>query len=112
MRRAVLAAVVALAVLGDGCAVFQFGRSSLPLDRLRLGMTKEQVTQALGGPAGIQRNWAGQGDLREVWVYHVFRRFNQDTPLYPDTHTVIFRNDKVVGWDMPNPYRPDLLEQK
>ncbi len=109
MRRAVLAAVLvgvlALVVLGDGCTAFRFG---LPLDRLRLGMTKEQVTQALGAPNGIQRNFLGPDDLREVWVYHVPRWVDQDTPLYPATHAVVFRNDRVIGWDLPNPYRPDL----
>lgn len=108
MRRAVLAAVLALAVLGAGCAVFQFGRQWH--DRLQVGMTKEQVVKVLGGPAGVQRNFVGPGDLREVWIYHVPRWVDQDTPLYPATHTVVFRNDKVTGWDLPNPYRPDLPE--
>ena len=95
------AGLAAIVVVGSSCTGFRFSD-------LRPGMTKDEVRKLLGEPTGMTRHQVGPADLREVWVYHVPRLFNQDTPLYPETHTVVFKNEKIIGLDLPDPYRPGL----
>ena len=98
--RLLAVSLVALVLVG-GCTGVRFSR-------LRPGMTKEEVKTLFGEPTGTTRERVGPDDIREVWVYHIPRVLDRDTPLYPALHFVVFKNEKALGWDLPDPYRPDL----
>lgn len=98
---ACLAVCLCLVLAGASCTGPRFGR-------LRAGMTQGEVRRLLGEPTGTTRERIGPDDLREVWVYHVPRLLRQDAPLYPEIRLVVFKNEKLIALDPPNPYRPGL----
>lgn len=67
-----LIAVVALAAI-TGCASTGSSNPTQLADKVKKGMTKEQVTQAVGKPSsrysGNSVAGATHGDADEVWIY-------------------------------------------
>lgn len=100
---------------------------------LEIGMTKEEVRLLLGNPLNVSARKTTV-DLREVWTYRdknfeekVYREDKVNEVLWgyvvgstlgiaaifmppPDTtHLVVFSNAKLIGWDLADPYAPDLV---
>lgn len=88
-----------------GCASYKFKRE---INQLKAGMTKDEVQAKLGSPTGMERKQITNSDLRENWIYHIYRT-NPLTPLYPDLYILTFSNGKLLGWNLPNPYDPNLV---
>lgn len=72
---------------------------------LKPGLAKEEVTKLLGAPSGVERKTVSPTDLREVWVYHV-KDLDPRNHLYPQIHSIVFRDEKVLSIDPNNPYAP------
>jgi outer membrane protein assembly factor BamE (lipoprotein component of BamABCDE complex) len=86
MRRIIIGTI--LCVLVVGCDMVN--RSNL--NKLEVGMSKEQVTKIMGKP--YQREVYGE---EEYWFYETEKKEEykaQNQYLTP----VVFNNDKLVGW--------------
>jgi len=105
---------------------------------LKVGMTAEAVRTLLGIPIEVRSRQTGR-DLREVWTYvdrYFGGKYNEDDRgggetearafvtgltlglavilMPPPTHThyLVFSDGKIIGWDLPDPYAPDLIIEK
>ncbi|MBI5756312.1 MAG: hypothetical protein HZA12_05240 [Nitrospirae bacterium] len=104
-RNSLITFLLFLVTTSIGCASFQFKRE---VNQLIAGMSKDEVQAKLGSPTGTERRQIANNDLREIWIYHV-PRLNPLTPLYPDLYILTFSNGKLLGWNLPNPYDPNLV---
>lgn len=84
-----LLSTLVLAVLGTGCQAIAYGTAS-DLNRLRTGMTNEQVTAELGMPLSTEAN----ADRREQRL--VYKRMASVTSWGPSYYDVLLREGKVV----------------
>lgn len=102
---ALLGVGAALASLaGCGGVSFRYYKAAW-LGQLKPGLTKEQVKELLGTPSGVERKAVSSADLREVWIYHV-KDLDPRNHLYPQIHSIVFRDEKVLSIDPNNPYAP------
>ena len=100
-------------------------------------MTAEEVRTLLGIPIEVRSRQTGR-DLREVWTYvdrYLGGKYNNEDdrdeatgwgfvtgytlglagilmPPPPHTHYLVFSDGKIIGWDLPDPYAPDLIIEK
>lgn len=81
-------------------------------DRLRLGMTMDEVKAVLGEAIGFHRRQISKNELREIWVYHVKTKDPRTRHLYPDTYLIVFNNGKLVARNPHNPMGPVALMAK
>lgn len=81
-------------------------------ERLRLGMTMDEVKAVLGEAIGFHRRQISKDELREIWVYHVKTRDPRTRHLYPDTNLIVFTNGKLVARNPSNPMGPTVLMAK
>lgn len=105
LRRSLAVLLLFIIAASTGCASFYFKRG---VSQLNVGMTKDEVQAILGSPTGMERKQITSNDFRELWIYHV-PRLNQLTPLYPDLYIFVFSNGKLLGWNLPNPYDPTIV---
>lgn len=90
-------------------------------------MKKEEVRTLLGQPDRVAARQT-RDDVREVWTY---RQTGPDdyrqwlglsilsfgcVSLFPvgasEYHHVVFSDGNLIGWDLPDPYAPDLIIEK
>jgi hypothetical protein len=93
---------------------------------LQLGMKDSDVKQILGEPEKVSARKTNS-DVRTVWMYRqyymrdpggyflaglltfgVFWAF----PANSEWHHLAFNNGVLIGWDMDDPYAPDLIIEK
>ncbi len=122
-----------------GCSVSRYStkfHDASVNDRIKTGMTKEEIRQVLGTPTDVETR-KNAVDLREVWTYtdHDYgrKKYPSDAAAYigwgaltllsagimaiilpppPSTHYIIFSDEKVIGWDLRDPFAPDLIIEK
>lgn len=94
---------------------------------ITVGMTKEEVREKLGPPNKVAARQT-QYDVREIWIYYQTGQQDKDNykvgsiltfglvSLFPvganEAHYLVFSNNKLIGWDLPDPYAPDLIIEK
>ncbi len=90
-------------------------------------MTKDEVKNLLGNPDRVSAR-QNQYDIREVWTYlqtseedkrkhtgltiGTFGLFGALPVGATEHHYIVFSGDKMIGWDLPDPYAPDLIIEK
>ena len=85
MKLVMIGAILCLLVAG--CDAINRGN----LNKLEVGMSKEQVTTIMGKP--YQREVSGE---REYWLYETERRARYYTNEY--LTPIVFEGGKLVGW--------------
>lgn len=134
MRRAALLALISI-FLG-ACSIAMKSnnfKDASTSGTLEIGMTKIEVRGFLGSPVSVSARHTGV-DLREVWLYE---DRNFDNKVYADdrikvaawsylavstlgiaaifmpppttSHYVVFSDGRLLGWDLIDPYAPDLI---
>jgi len=94
MRRRVeaLALLTTCAALVVGCQAMMYGTAS-DLNKLSLGMTKEQVIGVMGAPLST---FADSSKREETLVY---RRMSHTISWAPSSYRVVLRDGRVVLWE-------------
>ena len=102
-----------------------FGEASR-VGLLNIGMTQDQVKELLGDPDKSASRQI-RNTIREVWKYkETTRRHVRDwltasvfslglwsfVPVGAEVHLLIFSDGAVIGWDLPDPYDPDIIIEK
>jgi hypothetical protein len=82
-------------ILVAGCATPRF-----PMDKLKLGMTPDEVVQQVGKPYTIRAAKVYE-DKRTVEVWEYLPRF---FTLYPKAYWVYFEDGQVVQWGEPGDF--------
>ena len=115
----------------SGCIVLAFQKTNFneatTKGIITVDMTKEEVREKLGDPDKVAMRQT-QYDVREVWIYYQTGESDKDSyrtgsiltfgvvSLFPvgssEAHYLIFSNGKLIGWDLPDPYAPDLIIEK
>ena len=139
MNRATRALIVIFLFPILGCSVAMYStkfREASVNGVIKTGMTKEEVRRVLGPPKAVQARQTAI-DLREVWTYkdrdYGRKMYDTDASEYSgwavltivsmgfgavllpppaSTHYVVFTDDKVLGWDLPDPFAPDPIIEK
>jgi hypothetical protein len=139
MIRTAWALIIIFLVPILGCSVAMYStkfREASVSGIIKTGMTKEEVRLVLGPPMAVQARQTAI-DLREVWTYkdrdYGRKVYGSDAAEYSEwvvlsivslgigavllpppasTHYVVFTDDKVLGWDLPDPFAPDLIIEK
>jgi hypothetical protein len=102
--------------------------------QVRPAMTRDEIRQALGKPSATASRTTAV-DVREVWIYReahppwksadprdrVFYALMGVftlglwwvlAPATYEEHWVVFSDGRVIGWDLPDPYAPNLIIEK
>lgn len=87
--------------------------------KLQIGMTSQEVRNVVGNPYRVAKRFISENDIREVWI---FKEYSFDPvgaclsfglgPSSPEKQYLIFRNDRLIGWNLPDPFSPDLIIEK
>ena len=113
--------VVLFPVIISGCAFLVSTpiTSSINKGRLQIGMSPEEVRNVVGNPDNVAKRLINENDIREVWM---FKEYPFDPvgatislglgPPLPEKQYLVFRNDKLIGWNMPDPFSPDIIIEK
>lgn len=93
MNRAIFPrfAIVLALLQGFGCQAMMYGTQD-DLSVVSLGMSKEEVTSALGPPARM----GGDADKQEEYFY--YQKMPAVIAWAPKTYTVTFRSGRVVRY--------------
>lgn len=83
--------IVLLAFFVVGCQSIIYGTAS-DLNRIALGMTKEEVIKVMGDPVSTSVD----GDKNEEEL--IYKRMKHTISDWPRTYAVTLRNGKVVKW--------------
>lgn len=93
---------------------------------LKPGMKEVEVRTVLGSPKQVAARRT-QFDTRSVWTY---KRYYVDpgryfviglatlglgflfSPANTEYHYLVFSDSVLLGWDLPDPYAPDLIIEK
>lgn len=79
------------AMLLTGCQAVVYGTAS-DFDKVAIGMTKQQVIQALGSPVSV----SADGDKTEEYL--IYKRMKHAVSAWPRTYSVTLRGGKVVKY--------------
>ncbi len=113
------------------CAFIQTGLSTnfnrySTSGRIQPGMSDHEVRKLIGSPKKVA-SLKLKTDTRSLWTY---KQRTLENPvsyfffgiitfgiafLYPaqtEYHYLVFSDNILVGWDMPDPYAPDLIIEK
>ncbi len=93
-----------------GCSSLPWVESSRNLenaDRLRVGMTKEQVVEIMGEP--LKDEAYNQPD---VWYYYITTRWYDGLCTEDECMPLVFRSGKLAGWGVEYYARMRLLRDK
>ncbi len=85
-----------------------------PFVQLKLGMTKDDVSAILGNPSSVDARRMPGNENREVWRYIEVSDngyYDGYLNLMVIEHSIVFSNDLVAGWDMPNPFIPVMITE-
>jgi hypothetical protein len=88
-----LLALPLLAVLVGGCAWSDAGRNLENSDRLRVGMTKEEVQTVMGEP---QRDEVFTKP--DVWFYYIRPNWIDGLVTEEECMPLVFSGGKLIGW--------------
>lgn len=91
MRKTAGLAICLGALFLSGCQSMIYGTAA-DMDKLSLGMTKEQVIKTLGSPVSTSMD----GDKHEEQL--IYKRMKHAVSDWPRTYQVKLRDDKVVKW--------------
>lgn len=80
-----------LFILAVGCQAMVYGTAS-DMNKLSLGMTKEQVVNTLGSPVSTSMD----GDKHEEQL--IYKRMKHTISEWPRTYQVTLRDGKVIKW--------------
>lgn len=90
------------------------------------GMKEDEVRQLLGKPRRVAARKTNF-DTRSVWTYkqyyleHPIPYFivgvltigiSWILPARQEYHYLVFSDGRLIGWDLPDPYAPDLIIEK
>lgn len=93
---------------------------------IRPGINADEVTRILGKPRKVASRKT-QADIRSVWAYREYRIEHPVGfffiglvtlgmgflfPATPEDHYMVFSDSTLIGWDIPDPYAPDLIIEK
>ena len=93
MNRTVLLAIVLIVfIISLGCQAAIYGTAS-ELNRMELGMSKEEVIELMGKPVSISMD----GDKGEEYL--IYKKMKHAISAWPRTYKITLRNGKVVKWD-------------
>jgi hypothetical protein len=98
-----LIGIALISIVGCGGGVSSRYYRATWFGKLKPGLSKEEVKGLLGEPSGVEGRQVAPNDLREVWIYHV-KDLDPRNHLYPQLHSVVFRDGKVLSIDPHNPY--------
>ncbi|MDO9514606.1 MAG: hypothetical protein Q7J01_00700 [Syntrophales bacterium] len=117
----ILMIVVLFSAIISSCAFY----TSTPITtgvnegKLQIGMTPQEVRNVIGNPDKVAKRLVSENDIREVWM---FKEYSLDPtgaclsfglgPSLPEKQYLIFQNDRLVGWNLPDPFSPDLIIEK
>jgi len=107
-----LVLITGVFVHGCGPSYSAFVRASTA-GTLHVGMTKEEVRVLVGDPDTTAVRELARDDLREVWGYCRRVSFIARTCIpirafqYEGDDYIIFRGNKVIGWNLPDPFSHD-----
>lgn len=88
--------------------------------KLKIGMTTQEVREVVGNPNKTAVRQVTKDDVREIWTYNettpdmtgAFLSFGMiPSPSLP-AYYLVFRNDKLIGWNLPDPLAPDIIIEK
>ena len=131
IRRRCLTLAVCSAALAQGCALFYLDgdtfRRATVSGRLQVGASANEARAILGDPESVASRRT-VSDVRTVWMYRDRNFSRSRIPAYvllgpltlgilwltpwsvTDTpHHLVLSDDHVVGFDLPDPYAPDLI---
>ena len=129
MSRLIGIVLVGVLLVGalPGCALYLLGEKAhdvtpaLVGGQLKAGMSEAEVRSILGAPAKTAMRQTAT-DQRAVWTYRkraltqgylaaglITVGFFYLLPPPFEEHFIIFSNGALVGWDLPDPYAPDLI---
>ncbi len=111
---------VSLLVILNGCALY----SSKPVTdavnqgEIEIGMSSREAREILGSADEVAKQTMPGGKTREVWTYYEYgpnlrgctlALFSScSAPFVPfkaKLQYVIFEDDKLVGWNLPDPFQ-------
>ncbi len=111
-----------------GCALYRSKpvTDAVNEDRIKIGMSPKEVRWVLGEPDEVAKRKVPGGEDQEVWTYYeygpnlrgcIIAFFDSCTaafvPFKPKLQYVVFENNRLVGWNTPNPFQPALqLDEK
>ena len=113
--------LVVLIALFPACAFYTSTpiTSAVNEGRLQIGMTTQEVRSVVGNPYRVAKRRISETDTREVWTY---KEYHIDPtgaclsfglgPSTPEKQYLIFQNFKLIGWNLPDPFSPDLIIEK
>jgi len=85
-------------------------RTTARLERLELGMTQEEVREAMGKPNAVRGNVPlKNGETLEVWEYILAY---YATEMYGVGHPYVlyFYQDRLAQWGEPGDFTPEQIE--
>lgn len=111
----------------NGCALY----TSKPVTdaansgKLVVGMSPDEARKVLGSADEVAKQIINEHDIKEVWIYYEYdpnirscslacMSCSRDlfVPLKAKLKYVIFHNEKLIGWNLPDPFVDDLLLQE
>jgi hypothetical protein len=128
MKRSI---VVLFCLLLSGCIGLAFQKTGFndatTKGILTVGITKDEAREKLGPPDKVAARQT-RYDVREVWTYYQTGErdsvhYNAESvltlgvrSLFPpgatEAHYLVFSDNKLIGWDLPDPYAPDLIVER
>lgn len=94
---------VCIALTAAGCGYFRQFDNRENARKLRVGMTGEQVRQAMGEP--LQVSFARP----DVWYYYIETQWHDGQTTIDECMPVVFKDGKVAGWGSEYYNRERLL---
>ncbi len=121
MKKILIVLIVLFLAIISGCAFYTSTpiTSAVNKGKLQIGMTSQEVRNVVGNPYRVAKRLISENDIREVWT---FKEYSFDSvgaclsfgfmPPLPEKQYLVFRNDKLIGWNLPDPFSPDLIIEK
>ena len=93
---------------------------------LKIGIKESEIRKSLGSPHNIAIRKTAV-DTRSVWTYREVRPYNHIiynllglatfgifymVPGVIEDHYLVLSDGVLIGWDLPDPYAPDLIIEK
>ena len=121
MKKMLIVLIVIFSAIISGCAFYTSTpiTSAVNEGRLQIGMTSQEVRNVVGNPYRVAKRLVSENDIREVWTY---KEYHIDPtgaclsfglgPSTPEKQYLVFQNDKLIGWNLPDPFSPDIIIEK
>jgi|GEM_PF-2646500 len=115
--------VIALLIMIIGSCAFYTSKpvtDAINEGKLKIDMTTREVREVIGNPDKTAVRRVAKDDIREIWTYNetsvdktgAFLSCGlAPSPSYP-AYYLVFRNDKLIGWNLPDLLAPDIIIEK